>query len=135
MKIGLSCRREHQKLDPAVQNRCKNGSKIGSDSDPEGPEWTSERPESLLDPILTPIPWSRQCDSPLGADFWSILGPILEPVFIKKSLKKSVNFRSCCFDGWEVILGRFLVVCSSPWKAKKQRDVGGVAIGLEVKKH
>jgi hypothetical protein len=61
------------------------------------------------------------------------LGPILEPFSIKKSLKKSVNFRSCFFDGSEVIFGRFLVVCSTPWKAKKQRDVGGDAIGRKVK--
>ena len=131
----LSCKRKHQKFDPGFQNHCQNGSKMGSESDPEGVEWTSERPKSILDPILTLKPWLGQCRSPLGNQLWSILGSILEPFFINNSLKKSVSFRCCFFDGWGVICGRFLVVFSSPWKAKKQRDVGGDANGRKVKKH
>ena len=135
MKIVLSCRREHPKLDPGVQHRYKNGSNMGPESDTEGDKWTSELQKSILDQSLTPTPWSHQGASPLRNQFGSILGPILKPFGINKSLKKSVNFRCCFFDGWGVIFGRFLVVFSTPWKAKKQRDVVGDAIGRKVKKH
>jgi len=63
------------------------------------------------------------------------LGSILDSFFIEKSLKKSMNIRSCFFDGSEMIFSRVLVLFSTPWKAKKQRDVGGDAIGRKEKNH
>ena len=46
-----------------------------------------------------------------------------------------MNIQSCFFDESEVIFGRFLVLFSAPWKAEKQRDVGGDAISRKEKKH